>query len=221
MARRKTLSRTTIADRTYDALLEAICSGALPVGARLNQDEIAARLNVSRQPVNRAIAMLKAQHFLEDTGKRGVVVAALDPLLFRSIYELRTVIEPLSAQLAAAAITPAAMARGRSLIAQGKALTDGEDHAAALRADMAFHDLLYTLAGNVLIAEAMRLNWRHLHRAMSEALSRPGATGRIWIEHEAIFEAICRGDADAAARHMSTHMRDSFFRALPGNPPLA
>jgi len=221
MARSKTPSRTTIADRTYDALLVAICTGKLPVGAPLNQDEVAAQLKVSRQPVNRAIAMLKAQHFLEDSGKRGVVVAALDPLLFRSIYELRTVIEPLSARLAAAEITPAAMARGRSLIAQGKSLAEGEDHAAALRADIAFHDLLYTLAGNVLIADAMRLNWRHLRRAMSEALSRPGATDRIWIEHEAVFEAICRGDADAAARLMSKHMRDSFFRTMPRNPPLA
>ena len=41
----------SLTDRTYDAILDAISGGELAAGARINQDELAARLNVSRQPM--------------------------------------------------------------------------------------------------------------------------------------------------------------------------
>ncbi|MFC6636615.1 GntR family transcriptional regulator [Sulfitobacter sediminilitoris] len=61
----------TLSEQTHDILLNAICSGEFEPGQRLNQDEIAARLQVSRQPVNSAISVLKASGFVEDTGRRG------------------------------------------------------------------------------------------------------------------------------------------------------
>ena len=63
-------------------------------GDRLNQDDIAARLNVSRQPVNSAISILKANGFVRDTGKRGSVVTELEPAQLHDVYEFRTAIEP-------------------------------------------------------------------------------------------------------------------------------
>ncbi len=68
----------SLTDRTYDAILDAICDGELPAGARVNQDELAAKLNVSRQPIVQALALLKVQGFVRETGRRGVVVAPLD-----------------------------------------------------------------------------------------------------------------------------------------------
>ena len=65
--------KKSLVDQTYEILLDAICTGELVPGERLTQDQIAARLNVSRQPVNSAISILKANHFVEDTGRRGVV----------------------------------------------------------------------------------------------------------------------------------------------------
>ena len=47
--------KRTMVEETYDILVNAICSGELSSGERLNQDEIAVRLKVSRQPVNSAI----------------------------------------------------------------------------------------------------------------------------------------------------------------------
>ncbi len=68
----------SLTDRTYDAILDAISGGELAAGARINQDELAARLNVSRQPMVQALALLKVQGFVRETGRRGVVVAPLD-----------------------------------------------------------------------------------------------------------------------------------------------
>lgn len=206
--------KKTLVEQAYDALLEAICTGDIPPGERLNQDNLAERLNVSRQPINSAIAMLKAQRFVQDTGKRGVVVAPIDQALFDSIYQFRTVVEPLAVQLATARLTTETISIGREIIGRGKSNVQGGDHGAALRADMDFHNLIYTLCGNSIIADAMKLNWRHLQRAMSEVLSIPGATLRVWKEHDQIFSAMVRAEPDVAARLMREHMEHAAPRAL-------
>lgn len=199
----------TLVEQTYSALLEAICTGSLKAGERLNQDDLAARLNVSRQPVNSAIAMLKAQRFLLDTGKRGVVVAPIDQKLFEAIYQFRSAVEPLAVRLATERMTPEAISLGRDIIARGKTHVQSGDHAAALQADMDFHALIYQLSGNIVIADVMNLNWRHLQRAMSEVLSAPGATLRVWKEHDQIFTAMVRGEAAEAAALMHAHIENA------------
>jgi DNA-binding GntR family transcriptional regulator len=204
----------TLVEQAYDALLEAICTGDMLPGERLNQDELAERLNVSRQPVNSAIAMLKAQRFVQDTGKRGVVVAPIDEALFNSIYQFRTAVEPLAVQLATGRMTNEAISIGREIIGRGKSNVQSGDHGAALRADMDFHNLIYTLCGNSIIADAMNLNWRHLQRAMSKVLSIPGATLRVWKEHDQIFSAMVRGEADRAASLMRDHMEHAAPKSL-------
>lgn len=204
----------SLVGQAYDALLEAICTGRIKAGERLNQDELALRLNVSRQPVNSAIALLKAQRFVEDTGKRGVVVAPIDNAMFSSIYQFRTVVEPLAVQLATQRMTNEAISLGRNIIARGKSHVQSGDHAAALRADMDFHGLIYKLSGNIIIADAMNLNWRHLQRAMSEVLSVPGATLRVWKEHDQIFTAMLRNQGEEAADLMRAHMENAAPRTM-------
>ena len=206
--------KKTLVEQAYDALLEAICVGDIRPGERLNQDDLAERLNVSRQPVNSAIAMLKAQRFVQDTGKRGVVVAPIDQALFDSIYQFRTAVEPMAVRLATTRMTPEAISIGREIIARGKSHVQSGDHVSALRADMDFHNLIYTLSGNMIIADTMNLNWRHLQRAMSEVLSVPGATLRVWKEHDRIFTAMVRGEAEYAARLMREHMEQAAPRSL-------
>lgn len=206
--------KKTLVEQAYDALLEAICVGDIRPGERLNQDDLAERLNVSRQPVNSAIAMLKAQRFVQDTGKRGVVVAPIDQALFDSIYQFRTAVEPMAVRLATTRMTPEAISIGREIIARGKSHVQSGDHVSALRADMDFHNLIYTLSGNMIIADTMNLNWRHLQRAMSEVLSVPGATLRVWKEHDRIFTAMVRGEAEYAARLMREHMEHAAPRSL-------
>lgn len=205
--------RKTLVDQAYDALLEAICLGEIKAGERLNQDDLAERLQVSRQPVNSAIAMLKAQRFVTDTGKRGVVVAPIDQTMFVSIYQFRTVVEPLAVELATTRMTTETITLGRDIIARGKSHVHSGDRAAALRADMEFHGLIYGLSGNLIVADAMNLNWRHLQRAMSEVLSVPGATLRVWKEHDQIFTAMARGDAEEAAKLMREHMEHAAPRS--------
>lgn len=90
----------TLVERAYQIILDAICDGTLRTGERLTQGEVASRLDVSRQPVGQALAMLKAQGFLVEAGRRGLSVAPVDSKLFEAIYQIRSVVEPLAVRLA-------------------------------------------------------------------------------------------------------------------------
>ncbi|MFO0274594.1 MAG: GntR family transcriptional regulator, partial [Betaproteobacteria bacterium] len=133
----------TLADQVYDRILDAISEGSLAAGARITQDELAAQLQVSRQPVMSALSLLKQQGFLVERGRRGLQVAPVDRARFDAIYEFRSALEPLAAALAAQRMTPALLERGRQLVAEGRRVAAAGDALATLQADIDFHNLIY------------------------------------------------------------------------------
>ena len=196
----------TLVEQAYDVILGAICDGTLKPGERLTQDDVATRLNVSRQPITNALMMLKAQGFVRETGRRGLAVAPVDANLFEAIYQFRSAVDPLAVRLAVPRLTKASIAQGRALIARGLDVAARDDGKALIEADMNFHSFIYELSENPLIVETMRLNWQHLRRAMGEVLRVPEISQRVWREHAAIMDAMVAGDADSAARLMQDHV---------------
>ena len=159
----------TLVDQAYSVILDAICEGTLRPGERLTQADVAQRLNVSRQPIHNALQVLKAQGFVRETGRRGLVVAPFDLALFDAIYQFRSAVEPLAARLATGRLQAADLVRANELIAAGIEAVR-EHGGAAVRADMAFHSWIYDLSGNPLIIDTMRLNWQHLRRAIAQVV---------------------------------------------------
>ena len=211
----------TLVEQAYDVILDAICAGTLRPGERLTQDSVARRLNVSRQPVNNALLVLKAHGFVRDAGRRGLAVAPLDPKLFEAIYQFRSAIEPLAVKLATPRLDAAATRRGRALVAQGRAVLQAADEKALVQADMDFHSFIYEMSGNSLVLQTMRLNWQHLRRAMGEVLRVSVLAKRVWREHEAILTAMSRGDADGAARLIHDHVVLAYRNVSSAMPDAA
>jgi DNA-binding GntR family transcriptional regulator len=202
----------TLVERVYESILDAICDGTLAAGTRVTQDELAARLEVSRQPVMTALGMLKQQGFLSERGRRGLCVAPADRARFDAIYEFRSAVEPLAASLAARRKTPDLIRRARAVVAEGRRVAAAGDAKAALQADVDFHSLIYEASGNPLIIDSMQTHWQHLRRSMGEVLRRPRFAQKVWKEHAAIVEALAAGDADEAARLIGAHVREAHER---------
>ena len=197
----------TLIEQAYEAILEAICAGRLAPGERLNQDALAGRLGISRQPVGQALSVLKAQGFVRDTGRRGLIVAPLEREFFRAIYELREALDSLAASLAAQRCKPGDVTEGRKLLAEGRRAARSGRVDALIEADMRFHLWICRVAGNPLLSDTMRLYCNHLRRAMSEVLQQPARRHQIWDEHEALLEGIIKGNPAAAAHHATVHAR--------------
>jgi len=207
----------TLIEQAYDAILEAICSGKLAPGERLNQDDLAAQLGISRQPVGQALSVLKAQGFVRDTGRRGIIVSPLERDFFQAIYELREALDSLAASLAAQRATPADIAEGRKLLAEGRRAARSGRVEAAVEADMRFHLWISRVSANPLLLEAMRLYWNHLRRAMGEVLQSAERRRDVWEEHEALFRGIIKRNPSMAAQHATAHARAA-SKAIAGLP---
>lgn len=202
--------KKTLVEETYDILVDAICTGEFVPGERLNQDEIAAKLDVSRQPVNSAISILKANGLVEDTGRRGVVVTSFDHDLFRAIYDYRKVIEPFAVRLAGKYLTIADRKQAdRVLLVGQKALERGK-LSDLIRADMLFHEMIYRQSRNQVIETSMRTNWHHIRRSMAKVLREPGAIVSVWQQHTEIVEMLFDGRPDEAAKMMEFHIGNSY-----------
>ena len=182
-------------------LLDAICDGSLVPGARLMQEDLAASLNVSRQPVLQALRLLKGDGFVIDAGRRGLMVAPLDGAMIERIYAVRAVLDGLAARLAA----QRKVNLDHGLIDAGRRAAAGTRLAAMIDADMRFHHALYAAANNDFLAESAERHWRHIRRAMGAVLRSPGTRASVWDEHEAILDAVARGDAARAERLARAH----------------
>lgn len=206
----------SLTDRTYDAILDAICGGELPAGTRVNQDELAARLNVSRQPVVQALALLKVQGFVRESGRRGVVVAPLDATSIANLYEFRSALDGAASRGAAARGKADAKLWGPALIAEGRAAFASGSVKRMVQADMKFHRFIYDLCGNPIIAETAALHWHHIRRLIGGYLQHYPMRN-VWDEHQAILDAVMNGDAataEAAARHHADNAAAKFTALL-------
>ena len=198
-------SSPDLVDQVYRSLLDAISDGSMAPGARIGQEDVAAQLAVSRQPVLQALRLLKKDGFVLDAPGRGVRVAPLDVARLVQIYQVRSTLDALAARLAARA----RYALDPQLISLGRLAARGDSVMAMLAADEAFHAAIYAASGNPLIAPSAHLHWQHIRRAMGAVLQVSTMRESIWDEHEAIARAIGEGREDAAAALMGQHGVDA------------
>lgn len=206
-----------LAERVHKAILTEIAEGKLPPGTRIIQEQIAEELGVSRHPVQQALLLLRKQGILQAAPGRGLLVAPLDLAHVHNMYDMRAVIEGLACRKAAKNKAAQAKNKGAALIRAGRKAIKSGKVSAMIDADMAFHEFIYALSGNPLIAPAMETHWTYTQRVMGEVLMRDEQPHDIWDQHEAILAAIASGNearAEALARQHISQAADLMIRRL-------
>ena len=199
-------SQPKLVEQVHGAILSEIASGRLLPGTRIIQEQIAQDLGVSRQPVQQALLLLRNQGVLRDAAGRGLIVAPLDPDYVQNMYDIRAVIEGLACRKAAEINAQQAGARGPAFIREGRRAVHSGRVGEMIAADMAFHEFIYGLSENPLIAPAMETHWTYTQRVMGEVLMQGEKPRDIWNQHEAMLEAIAAGAAEKAENIARQHI---------------
>lgn len=194
----------------------AILSGELKPGDYLpGEIEHSALLGVSRTPYREATRTLIAKGLLESRPKAGTRVLGSeywnildadvlawmfsgrpDPAFIRDLFELRAVLEPVSARLAAARRSDGVVDEMRA------ALEDMDKHGLASpqgqSADRSFHRLILKASGNRALVSLSNsvgaaVEWTTLYKQQRSAHPRDPMP-----EHEAVLEAIAAQDPPSA-----------------------
>lgn len=193
--------------RVYAQLRDAIVAGDIAPGQRLAQEDLAAQLGVSRQPVLRALALLERDGLAVRADGRGTLqAAALDPATIQEFYELRAEVDALAARLATQRIAAGQAAPlPESLLARGRAALRSARLPELIGADTLLHHAIYEASGNRVLAAAMTPQWKHLERVMAAVLRDAPVRAGLWDEHAAIVAAINTGDTERAAALSREH----------------
>jgi DNA-binding GntR family transcriptional regulator len=202
-----------IADVVEGQLRSAIIEGEFPAGTRMRQEQLAARLAVSREPVRQALAMLEREGLVVNHRSRGVVVAPLDIAQIKDLYEFRGVIERYVAWTLARRKTADVEAL-RRIVEAGAVAADAGDVAHLIELNLQFHTSLYQAVGNRVLMEVMNSHWMHTRRVMAVTLKERGYPKAAWQEHAGILDAIERGDPELASRRAATHTAAAAVRIV-------
>lgn len=204
-----------------DTIGRRIASGWYRPGDQLLCEALEAELQVSQTVVREALKALAAKGLVDSRPKRGTLVrprddwSLLDPdLLYwqsteepnatflQGLAEVRSIIEPEAARLAAQRRTPAdVLAIEDALLAMASA---GNKAASAganelVEADLAFHRALLAAAHNELLSRmepVIGAGLRIRDQLVYGASRHPDAV----LEHKEVAQAVRAGEADAAAR---------------------
>ena len=221
----KTLAaQPKLVEQVHDAIVSEIAAGKLKPGERVIQEQIAQELGVSRQPVQQALLLLRKQGVLRDAPGRGLIVASLDIEQVGNMYDIRAVMEGLAFRKAAERNAERARKQGPALIQTGRKAVAAGSVAAMIGADLKFHDFIYSLSENPLIAPAMDAQWTYTQRVMGEVLMRDEMPRDIWDQHEALLDAVMTGDgawAEALARQHITQAAEMMIARLRGEAATA
>jgi DNA-binding FadR family transcriptional regulator len=217
---RGTIAKRTVKEQISDKLAYMIHSGLLRPGDELpSERELAATLGVSRETVRAAIGVLQARRMIEvSQGSRTRVigpgsmplhesVGVLRDLKDRSLEEVteaRAAVESQVIRLSAQRITPAQLARLRTLLEEQRQMVS--DPVRFQISDQAFHDTLYRACGNELLANVVSDFYGYALEFRRLALLRPGAIAHSVNEHRGIVDALAQRDPDAAVLAMRRHL---------------
>jgi len=220
------LARTGFTADAIRAVKDMILDGRLRPGDRLPAERaLSEALGVSRPTVREAIRSLQAMNIVESRPGSGTFVSSLSveellrPLQFalalsdfglEHLFEVRLMLEPGAAALAAERAREEDLVRLRDCAQRGAAADLTLEHLVAL--DVELHEGVARAAHNPLLERLLSSISALAQESRNYTVRVPGVAKPTAGEHEEIVAAICARDPDRARAAMAAHIgrvRDS------------
>jgi DNA-binding GntR family transcriptional regulator len=200
--------------QAYERFKERLFAGDLKPGQFVSQRELSQVIGMPIGPVRDALKKLQAESLVSVIPQRGIRIADVNLKLVRNAFGLRTPLEVHAVRRYAESGDLARLepieAQTRDVLANAESDFSDEVVREFKRADFALHEVMIEALDNELISEVYRVNAdRILLIRLTNRLSRQRVLTATH-EHLAIFEALRRRDANAAAAAMEQHLQASF-----------
>lgn len=210
-----------VTDEAITKIKDMIISGELAAGDRLPPEkELSEKLGLSRSSLREAVKALEIIRVLDVRRGDGTYVTSLEPKLLTEamtfivdlhqdesildIFEVRRILEPAAAAMAAKCITAEQIAQLRATMEN---IDDSTSVEQLVNHDLVFHGLITAAAGNSYLASVLdALSSSTVRARIWRGLTQEKAVDRTLSEHGAIIEALERGDAELAKSLLTVHI---------------
>lgn len=193
-------------ERLGELIEERIVTGVYPPGTRLDEQELASSFGVSRTPVREALIQLASIGLIEIRPRRGATVPEIGAERVCEMFEVMAEMEAMCGRLAARRITPGEQA---ALVAAHLACEAARDANAPddyYQLNEVFHRRIYEASHNAFLAEQAAMLHRRLRPYRRLQLRVRNRMATSFGEHQAIVDAIQRGDSEQAEALLRSHV---------------
>ncbi len=196
--------RRNLAEEVADHIRDAILSGAMKPGERIDQDQVSDELGISRLPVREALIALHGEGLVRTLPRRGTYVERLTPNDIADHYQLFGHMAGLAASRAAARATDEQVAQMRALHDEMADVTDPNE---LERLNHELHRVINIAGGSRRLNNLIDLLARSLPQHFYGM--NPEWAGEAQEHHSDIIDAIAARDPSSAQRAMEGHMLTS------------
>ena len=198
--------------RACEKIRERITTLELAPGTPINEQQMAAELEMGLVPVREALKLLAYENLVVITPRHGMYVADVNIPDLEQLSEMRLTLEGLSARLAAERATPDDLVVLEAL-RQEQASTPTGDSKRLFAVDHKFHQAVARAAHNKYLADSLERLFGLSQRLWYLALPRLDTLPSAIERHLDLVEAITNRDGDRAEEIMRQHVAD-FYRQV-------
>ena len=196
----------SLSDEAYHRLRDLIVSLELAPGAIVNERALMERLGLGRTPVREALRALAQEKLVDVYPRRGIFVSSVNVRDLASLSEVRAVLEPHAAALAAERATPDERGGADVLIGELEHAAGERDERTLIDLDQSIHRHVYRCTHNPFFEETLNRYYVLTLRIWFLALDRVARLDEAVSEHRALLEAVRDADPGAAEQVMRRHV---------------
>ena len=189
-----------LSERAYERIRHDIMTCVIAPGTEISEPQLCAQYQLGKAPVRMALNRLAHDGLLRAIPRRGYMVTPITLKDIHDVFELRLMLEPAAASMAAGKINAQQLRSLDEVCRQGYQANDVKSITRFLDANKALHIAIAEATGNgrlaAMIAQLLDQMTRLLHLGLGLRTRAQQATH----EHRALLKALTRGDGEAAQR---------------------
>ncbi|WP_299475722.1 GntR family transcriptional regulator [uncultured Roseibium sp.] len=194
------------ADNIAETLEEHIFGGVFQDGDRLDEVRLAEKFGVSRTPLREAFQRLALSGLVELVPRRGAFVRQPGPIELMEMFEVMAELEAVCGRLAARRISDVAIEELRDANARCQMAVEAKDTDGYYIENERFHKTIYRQSGNSFLEQEAAKLHKRLKPFRRQQLKFRGRMAQSMAEHEAIVDALARGEPEEAANALRNHV---------------
>ena len=200
-------SKGSLKEEVYEGIRRDIMGGSFLPGDLLKERELAEKYGVSKTPVREALSMLEQNNLVKTIPRAGYMVTQLTLRDLQEVYQLRIILEPMAARLAAENLTD-------EELEELEGLTVTSDPEEARLFNRRFHLVIARASGNSRLARMIEQLVDDMDRwaALDLENFRPEV---VLIGHQAELAALRTREPQVAEEKVRDHIR-SVYQHLSG-----
>ncbi len=201
--------KQTLKELAYTYIKNKIVNCEYQPNAFINEEMIAAEINVSRTPIREALMRLEQEQLVNIMPKKGIIVCPLTPDLITSIFETRLLLEPFI-------LENYGMYVDINELLRFKKLYEGEYRKSKIEfeIDDDFHSLLYHASKNTYLIKTLENTHFQNQRIRVYSGIKVFRVPNTYDEHIQIINALLTKDYKLAATRMREHILKSRKNSL-------